>query len=427
MPEKQPIPQPVPASLLPPSEIPPHFQPPPPGPMRVVQVIPDQAPELAAVFKKTYTIRHATPCTPADEQIPLDDDGALHDELAPDTPPSCKALPEIIGFKSGTDVVIQASARAARPVTTFTVSAQIGRHRHAAVVTGRRFCDYVNGQLTFTSPEPFEEMPLRYENAYGGHDPKFEQALMEEVKRTTPPENLRRATPAAAVMMKGSNALTYPRNRFGKGYVLEDRREFIEGRELPNLEWPDDRLIPARLVVGHFMDWPKQPLPVGFDYLDPLAFPRSAMLGFQPGFRQSADALTEISRGLVPADICRGHIMTSRPEDYGKLVHPDAGRVASLGLRMPFLKGNEEILLSGMDPAVPEFRVVLPGERPEFTITDAPGGSATVPGSLLLVFIDFHQKILNLIWGARLPLEHGLRRGQDKEIQETTSVQMRNL
>ena len=149
--------------------------------------------------------------------------------------------------------------------------------------------------------------------------------------------------------------------------------------------------------------------------------------GSIPGFRQPTDSITEIKRTLVPPDICRGHIMTTRQEDYDQLIHPDGGRVASLGLRLPFMQGNEEILLSGMDPAMPEFRVMLPSERPEFAIAGAPGGPVTVPGALLLVHIDFQKKILNLIWSARMPLKNALKRGQDKEIQATTSVQMRSF
>jgi hypothetical protein len=423
---KRPVPKPTPLDSLPPPELPPHLKPAPPGPLRVTQVAITGAPELAVIYKRTYAFAPDRPCQLADEQIPLDADGAFHEEIAPGIAPSFKSLPEDIGFKTGTDLVVQGSARPPRPVNEMTVSVEVGRHHHSAQVIGARFCDYLNGKPAFTPPEPFEEMPLRYENAYGGRDLKCEQALLDEVRRITPPEDLRRSAAVAEGMLKANHPLIYPRNRFGKGYVLEDRQEFIEARELPNLERPDDRLTPERLVVGNPLLWTRQPMPVGFDYLDPLSFPRSAMLGWPPPVQGGIDEVPEIARGLIPPDSFRGNIFAGPPEKMAGLIHPSASRCASLGLWMPSLGGDEVIVLVGMNPAFPELHVRLPLERPVFTLSSAQSPTE-IPGTLSTVLIDVDQQLVNLIWVGRTPLAESLPLRQGPEIAATVRVDLRRL
>lgn len=421
------IPQPVPLESLPPPEIPPHLRPPPPGPMQITQVVETDVEELAIIYKRTYAIAHDRVCKLAEEQVPLDNEGAFHDELAPGVAPSPKSLPEVIGLKTGTDVVVQGSARPPQPATEMQVAVEIGAHRHAADVIGQRFCDYRNGRLVFTPPEPFEAMPLRYENAYGGRDAHFEKALMDETRRIMPAEDWRRAKPAAEAMLKQNHPLMYPRNRFGKGYVVEDRREFIEGRELPNLERPDDRLTPERLVVGDPFDWLQQPIPVGFDYLDPLCFPRSALMAMPPASRLKLDMAQEAAKELIPPDFARGNLFAQPPEKLQELVHPAASRCASLGLWMPFLLGNEVILLRGMDPAIPVFCVRLPSQLPAFDVTALQPGAAEVAGQLHLVLIDVDQKTMNLVWVGRMPLPPRPVPGERADLVSAIRVRMRDL
>jgi hypothetical protein len=308
-----------------------------------------------------------------------------------------------------------------------TVGVRIGSHRHAAGVIGPRFCDYVNGKLAFTSPKPFEEMPLRYENAYGGRDLLFEEAILKDIKQSLSPDQLRRAAPYAD-LLREMHPLMYPRNRFGKGYVLSDRREHIEGRELPNLERHDDRLTPERLIVGNPFDWHKQPVPVGFDYLEPLAFPRSALLGFPPGCRQGLETVSEVSWGLLPPDFRPKNIFITPGEEIPSLVHELGSRCASLGLWLAFLRGDEEVLLSGMDSKYPEFRVKLPAERPEFVMkgtTGMKGTQAQTSVQPYLIEVDLYSKLLNVIWVGRSPLPAPLFPGQSQELALEIKVQMR--
>lgn len=422
------IPQPTPLGEAGPSEPPPERESPPPGPLRLIQVTVDGQQELAVIYKRTYTLAHDRPCRLADEQLPLDEEGERHDEISPEETPSYASLPEAIGFKTGTDVVVQASARPPRPTREMTVSVQVGGHPpHTARVCGPRICDHVNGRLVFSDPEPFEEMPLRYENAYGGRDERFEQALMEDVKQSTEDDVLRRARPSAEALLGDAHPLMYPRNRFGKGYVLDGRPEFVQGRELPTLEDPRDPLTPERLVVENPLDWAGQPLPAGFDYLDPGSFPRSAMLGMPPAGWDRREPVLEVERGLVPPDFCRGNVFDGPTSEVPSLMHPSASRCASPGLWMPFLRGDEQIRLEGMDPRLPEIRVQLPRERPGFQVPGVRRDAATTEGRLYLVLVDVHEERLSLIWTGRIRLTRPLSPEQLKELTLDVQIHMTGI
>jgi len=396
------IPKPIPFDELPKMEVPPHLKPMAPSRICVVLAAASGEEEVSVIYKQTYTFQHGSPCRLADEQLPLEQVNVLHDEISPGVAPSYRILYEIVGYKTGTDVVVQGSAHPARPILQMRVGVEIaGKYAHKAEVFGPRFCDYVNGKVVFTPPEPFEEMPLRYENAYGGRDRPFETELLKKVEETTPAEDLRRVKAVAGEILQEGHPLMYPRNRFGKGYVLEDRKDLIEGRELPNIEWPNDRLTPGRLVVGNPLDWNKQPLPIGFGYLDPSSFPRCSMFGLPPATTTKQEPVVEVARGLIPADFCRGNIFTCKPEDLPRLIHPSAGRCASLGLWLPFLNSDETVVLEGMDPAHPRFVMELPGERPEFSVPGLAPHPVEIRGELYLVCIDLFSRLLTLVWAGR--------------------------
>jgi hypothetical protein len=411
-------------------------------------VVPRDDPELAVIFKRTYHFEHGAPPTPAHEQLPLVEEGEPHDELVPGLPPSARTLPETIGLREGTDLIVQGSARPGRPVTEMRVAVRVGPWEHQAVVYGRRFARWERGRIRFTAPEPFEEMPLRYELAYGGRDAPFEKAFLEEVQRNAA-SGFRRALPALQALFGANHPLFYPRNRFGKGYVLEERADSIEGRELPNLERPDDLLTPDRLVVGHPLAWLTQPIPVGFDHLDHLSFPRTAMLGLPPMVADPAQAppssgqapaeptppdptrvfreAPEVRRGLVPADLCRGSIATATPETLPDLVHPQGVRSASLGLQLPTLDGHETIGLYGMDPDRPSFALPLPAERPLFVLDEVFHREARVGGTLVQVKIEMAERRLTVIWVARAPLSRPLTLPELQKLEPAVSLRMERI
>jgi hypothetical protein len=428
MPDTPPrIPRPVPFN-----EMPPPAQPPPgaaapsePATLRIVTIAITGTPEISVVYKRTYRWAPGRPGSPTDEQPPLVECNVTHDKIAPGIAPSFKILCEVVGFKTGTDVVIHAEARTRRPVVQTKVRASVpGLPAHEADVTGNRRCDYVGDKLVFTPPEPFDRMALRYENAYGGCDAPFEADLRKRLRENPPEQDIRRARPAMAEILAKGNPLAYPRNRFGKGYVLDNVRDLIAGRELPNLEWPKDRLTPERLVVGTPFAWNKQPLPVGFGYLSPGMFPRSAMFGLPPAARQTPETFVEVARGLIPQDFCRGNLITAEPKDLPNLIHPSAGRCASLGLWAPFLKGNETIMLEGMDAEHLRLPVVLPGERPCFTVGGLQPRPVELDAQLYLVHVDLLARQIALIWTAHTAMPRAMQPDDLLNLESGVKIRM---
>jgi hypothetical protein len=414
----EPIPQPQPVQLV----APPPAVPAPPAHTRLVLANASGALELVVLHKRTYAWDSGRRPRPADEQPPLEETGALHEPLAEGLTPAWKTLPDVVGFKTGTDVVVQGSARPPRPVTSMTVAVELVRRRHEAVVFGKRVCGFQGGRLAFSAPEPFGELPLRYELAYGGRDPAYEAAVMADVRRMVGPEKMRRALPSTSEMVARMHPLMYPRNRFGLGWVLDGRPEAIAGRELPCIERPGDLLTPERLVVAGPTEWTRQPLPIGFDYLDPMTFPRLGMfacppLGYQPGA-----PVREVELGLVPPDFCRGNIAVAAPAELPTLIHPHAGQCASLGLTFPFLRGDEFIALHGMDHGAAILEVQLPGERPRFSIAGVEARTVSPAAELYLASVAVDARRLTLVWAGRHRLSRALAPAQVAALAATTTV-----
>src|SRR5262249_43486981 len=156
-----------------------------------------------------------------------------------------------------------------------------------------------------------------------------EKAFVEAFNEQTPADVLRRARPSiAALHLKDANPLIYHRNRSGKGFIVEGRPQWVHGRELPNLERPDDRLTPERIVLGDAANWIKSPIPVGFDYLDPMGFPRCACFGLAHHYPTPSRDVPEAVRGLIPPDFSKGNILLTGERDLPTLIHPDVARCA---------------------------------------------------------------------------------------------------
>jgi hypothetical protein len=74
-------------------------------------------------------------------------------------------------IKEQVDVVVQGSAFApnGKAVNEMTASVQVGSRLKQVAVLGHRNVKWVgNEKVEIESPEPFEEIPLTYKNAYGG-------------------------------------------------------------------------------------------------------------------------------------------------------------------------------------------------------------------------------------------------------------------
>jgi hypothetical protein len=184
---------------------------------------PDGIDSLFTVVKATFTL--AEKPAPAEEQLPVAVEQEFYGE--PDQS-SIKAPADVALMKPGTDVLLIGKAHAprGRPATWMDVSLTVGPVRKALRVFGDRVWKTRTKELSYSisEPEPFEEMPLVWERAYGGVD--------------------RSVKPASGDV----------RNLVGTGYRVSETNESIAGVRLPNLE------DPASPISG----WNQRPAPACF-------------------------------------------------------------------------------------------------------------------------------------------------------------------
>ncbi len=162
-------------------------------------VLPDRAgiDTLYVVVKATVTLQPTIALAP--EQLPP----VMADEYYGDPAnSSLKAVSELHIGKPGTDVLITGHARAPRPITEMAVVVSVAERQTSLRVLGDRVW---RGDGTATAPEPFTEMPLVWERAYGGRYSLGDRELAEE------------------------------RNPVGRGFLGERDPSELEGSAAPNL------------------------------------------------------------------------------------------------------------------------------------------------------------------------------------------------
>jgi hypothetical protein len=259
-------------------------------------------------------------------------------------------------FKADTDFVVRGSAFApnGRPTDRMTVSAQIGSVRKDIAVYGRRAIVWKDAETPkIELPEQFTEIPLTYENAFGGIDWRVEIPDAETLE--------------TQLMLDVDHPGMYPRNPFGKGYLVVPGE--VPEMEMPNLEHPRDLLTANRLVIRDPRLWYQQPLPWCYDWVNAATFPRYSYLGqgvdaWFPG--PEDDRMPEVAHGLLP----RNYRSEWQDLELDEGPHRGFYQEASHGFILPDLKGNEPVGLSGMHPEGKAIVFDLPNAQPtlEFEI-----------------------------------------------------------
>ncbi len=273
---------------------------------------------------------------------------------------------DLVPFKAATDVVCVGSAWAPGgiAVTHMDVSLSVSGVTRTLRVIGDRRCLYRQGGLPlFTDPAPFVWMPIRYDNAYGGEDHFSNPEL----------------------------AFHYPRNFRGKGVVVRNIPEAVEGLPLPNLEDPADLLTPERLLIHDPDLWNDAPLPQGLGWFPKTFYPRCSFVGSIPGRMDPDTVMREERLGLVP----QRQIARFRQR---KLPSFDVrfNNGASPGLALPYLAGRETVLLQGLHPDGP-LTLELPGDVPGMTLDIGAGETALDP-VLQTVCIRMDDVQVDLVW-----------------------------
>lgn len=345
---------------------------------------------LSVVAKRTYSFRSGR-CVPAEQQIPLVVE-PLYDKA---TGTVLEVDTDLWPFKPLTDVVVNGHAYNHPGRPAFSIGVRVDRTSKLVQVFGdRRASLGVNGQVLFSKPTMLEKVPLSYAYAYGGRDAVTEASYGNPVEALKPylgPETTDQQISAASPFV-------YPKNPAGRGYVVENTAAAVEAARLPNLEHPGDLLTPDRLVAGDTGRWPLQPVPASLGWLDYGAFPRMAWMGLIPDHDETVNprAMGEVRLGYVAADVLQDKKHTDPITLQGT-------NGASLGLRLPHLRGGEEVELLNVSGALEELRFRLPTERPDLWVDGRNGKLAATEAVIHAVVIEPDQNRLTVTWRGSAP------------------------
>jgi hypothetical protein len=330
---------------------------------------PNGAPILAVLVKRSYRIvseapavrlERAEPLVPGDRHFgdPMNSTVAFESDHVP--------------FKPATDVVVHASAFApgGARVHELVASIVVGSSRKNIVVIGDREARYrEGGDPEFTDPLPFSEMLVRYENAYGGVDVRSDPSM----------------------------ALPYARNHLGRGFVVRNAKEAVDGVQLPNIEAPDDRLTPERLCCGHVMYWERQPPPDGIGWFSKYWQPRASRAGVMPGDRVMEQRLRRDYARAVPVE---------QRADYAKTAIPDMDFAffngASKGMVHSRLGPGERIAFRNLHESG-DVIGALPNEWPAISLDIGKGPASAQRGVLQTVMVRLNDLAIDMVWRAAFP------------------------
>jgi len=289
------------------------------------------------------------------------------------------------------DVVLRGSVYAPRNKVTHVLDAgfSIQHKAHGIRVFGQRKLQIQAGQVSFTAPEPFEEVPLIWEEAYGGHDIHNEEtgdiwdlkALGESISKDLSHLNLSR----------------YRRNPIGKGFIMKLKPEH-DGFLLPRVEMAHDLLTPKKLESPKPIDWHFQPMPACFDWSHYHWFPRIAFMaeklfGKVDEALPQKPALPEYAYGYTRDDLFK------KAPAHELIRHPRMFNGAHPALQIPNKKQDLNISLWHMDPDQPEFSFKIPYDPPRISM-NVPAESKTYKDKAFLsnVVIDMNKKEIITTW-----------------------------
>lgn len=357
---------------------------------------PDGRPLLSVLARRTYRIDNKGNLEAVGEATPLVVD-ALPDPAVPDL---LAADTDLWPFKPQTDVIVLGHAYGEEP--TFRAAITVGTQRTSFQIFGERRAGLKSsGEIEFTPPAPLTDgrVPLSPLFAYGGRDQAIESEL------GNPLEPFRGAF-VADIDPTTISPFLYPRNPWGRGYVIRRTPEAIASALLPQIEDPHDLLTPARLVAERPARWPVMPLPVGCGWLPYGAFVRLACLRLVPHGERPEKPIPEVVNGWLPKDILEHALPTAA----------DTFRLAQgawPALRCGPLVGGETILLERLHRRFVRLVLTLPSKRPDLRIDGRQGKLTATKPVLHTVLIEPDEDRVTLVWRGN---EHALRQYSEDEL-----------
>jgi hypothetical protein len=329
---------------------------------------PQGEPVLSVLLKRSYDIVADSACTRAEVDRAL-----VPGDLFWDSPmnSSVRHESDFVPWKLGTDVVLNGHVHApgGRPTQACWASFQVADRLKRLWVQGDRQARHVpDAPPVFTDPEPFDTLPLRYERAYGGTD----------------------------VFSDARGAFAYPRNPTGRGFVVANTPQAVDGLPLPNIEDPNDLITPERLITTDYARWAEQPAPAGLGWTGKTWMGRCQWAGVMPGDRAAEQQMRQAYAQLVPADQREAYLANGLPTMDFRFFQG-----AAPGLAMPFLRGDEWMRAENLSPEG-ELVFALPAERPAIGI-DIGQGEQQPEVVLHTVMIHLDERQLDLVWRAAIP------------------------
>ena len=322
---------------------------------KTLACVPGRGPDgtvLSVLAKRTYQLTSTQTLALGDDQLALriqgtfgESEGHLLQDV--DTWP----------WKANTDIVVRGHAYPKRGESVSDVRITCGAFQYEMLVFGDRQATLDSrGQVRFSEPDRFERIPLEYSYAYGGIDWD---------STTLYPNSIRRLKPFICTPLNPDayDPCAYPRNIYGRGYVLRNAGRKQLEVALPNLEDPTDRLTPERLLVAEPRMWHTAPVPAGTTWVSMNAFARYANMGMFPFGLPVPDQLVEFQRGYLSRDLLKGQGFAAEPLVFG------IANGASRGLCIPYVRPGERVTASGVCASgpvafmVPSFPRVFLSER----------------------------------------------------------------
>jgi hypothetical protein len=343
--------------------------------------------------KRTYKIeRGRCVLAPTEEQNPICFQEIPYADLEPPMVSPIIAADECMGFKLATDLIIQGSAYAYDEQTRkSTASMRFGNVERSLTVYGPRHGDFDgSGRPRFSDPEPFEEVPLRWDRAYGGFD------LIAFKRRGVP---WRRRALKTDFHPLAVTPYHYPRNPCGSGYLLEQDQESFYGLRIPQVEHGSSRVTPERIAVKTPDGWMRGPLPGCWDFQPLTFFPRCAYLGLPPSYEKETLPPAEIDLGYAPKDLLS--IKPLMKAEKASDVRLEVGQVAAPGMTFSHLEPDEHFEFRNMRKEKPVYHLDLPGEVPRVLIELGPKNVVDAEVRINQVVIRLDLDEVEILWSAR--------------------------
>ncbi|CAN5898793.1 DUF2169 domain-containing protein [soil metagenome] len=340
---------------------------------------------LAVLVKRTYKTDSNGYCTIADEQLPLVNEIIYY----PNNNVLLEADSDLFVQKKYCDVVIKGNARCYGKLKKFSAGIVLGNKQFIIGVQGNQKIYLDNyGKIKFGDIEQIEEVPLRYDFAYGGKDTEAEKKIQ------LPAAEIQAAMPN--VDWYADSPFRYPRNPEGKGYLVEMSKDMIEQLEIPNLQDPEYLLTAENILVGDINRWTEMPIPYATGWISHVWVPRFLYTGLAEFPYGNARALKEMKMKWVEPDIYE-------KKDPAKSFNYRFFNGGHYALQLDLNHYIKECTLINIHPLNKKITIKIPNERPKIWVDGRKGIlKETIPVMHTILIEPDHNR-LSIIWCGNAP------------------------